>query len=146
MTAGSRRSASGPWTVGQLLPPLAAQVAGLAVLGVAFAVARQQATVPAQEGWATLAVLGAILSGAGNGWLLLAGRRAVAGRRQRLFGAVSAGTADPPPAWSGTERVTAAGMTRYHRPDCTLVAGKTVLAVNSGDCDAGLSPCDWCLA
>lgn len=106
--------------------------------------ARAEAVVADQAGWLALSVTAAVISGLGNGWFLLARRRAIAVRRNQLLGTDR-------PAWTGPPEVAATalvsgrGMTRYHRPGCSLVAGKSVGAVGRDAHErAGRRPCDWC--
>lgn len=120
---------------------VAVQMVALSLLGLAPGVARQQASVADQEPWISVAVVGAIISGAGNGVRLVRGRRAVAGRRRRLLGA------EPPaPSLIQFDRlplVTGPTMTLYHRADCPLVAGKATNPLSLRD-HSGRRPCDWC--
>lgn len=133
-----------PWGQTTITVSLGIQLLTFGVLGWAFVQARYEATVPDQEPWAVLAVLAAVLSGAANGWWLLTGRRALAQRRQRLFGRGRGAPVGPRIA-EPDALVAAAEMTRYHRAGCTLAHGKAVLgAPRSSHEAAGRRPCDWC--
>ena len=137
-------SSAGPWTRSLLLASGVAQGAGLVLLIVAFTAARQEPTVEGQQGWATLAVVAAILSGAGNGWALLTARRALALRRHRILGSGSSGAVSVPPTAPQTW-FTAPGMTRYHLTSCPLLDGKDRRPVPpAGSGATELAPCDWC--
>ena len=106
-----------------------------------------------QVNWLPMAMGALMLSVAGVAGFLSSGHRAIGRRRRSMFGDVripvpvagdpSAGVAATS---GGTQLVSAATMTRYHRPDCEFVAGKSV-TIASADAPewANRRPCDVCL-
>jgi hypothetical protein len=125
----------------------AATIGGLATMFVGWWGASGTARLSHQIPWVVVAAAGLIALGAGNGLWLLIGRRAVADRRRALLSsfevpapaeAVVTDGAEPRPVWS-------AGMQRYHRPDCQLVAGKTTRSATvAAHAKAGRQPCGMC--
>lgn len=101
-----------------------------------------------QVTWVNVGVAGLIVSGTGIALWLLHGYRAV-GERQRLLLA-GLETAPPPDTATTGEGdaalVSGRGMTRYHRTDCPLVAGKPVRrAARHVHERAGRRPCGMCM-
>ena len=132
------------WAPAALRSVFAFEVIAFVAIGVGLDGARHEATVAHQEVWMTLAVLGVVLSGAGNGWMLMLARRSVARRRRRLLG-----SEPPAPPAVATERpdvfVAAQNMTLYHRANCLLAVGKGgATASRTAHGRAGRRPCDWC--
>jgi hypothetical protein len=143
-----------PWNARQRL-----QLSVLLVVGVAGLVAGYGGTsgtlrLSHQVVWVDVAGAALLVSGAGVVLFLTAGRRAVGRRRLGLFGNVvdepataSVAAAAAPGTGPGAELVSAARMTKYHRADCSFVAGKTGLvpgtAVNHEK--VGRRPCGVCL-
>jgi hypothetical protein len=100
--------------------------------------------------WLNLAVGGLVVSGAGIGLWLLGGTRRLRGLRQAVGAALTAGglagsglTAVPTSGPVATGSVTAARMTRFHRPDCNLMGGKQAEAVTATRAGQ-LRPCGVC--
>jgi hypothetical protein len=151
MTA-ARHAAVGasPWTARQRLGLLF-----LLALGVVGLVAGYEGTsgtlrVGHQVPWINLAGAALLVSGAGVVAFLTAGRRAIGRRRLGLFGNLAEAGSAVAAAGSGLaagDLVAAPAMTRYHRADCSFVAGKTGLAASSSAAhqQAGRKPCGVCL-
>jgi len=105
-------------------------------------------SVDAQIPWLNVAVSGLLLAGFGNTLWLLRGRRSVADLRTSLLPPTFGTTGEPVDAPVPAEQrqlVSAAGMTRYHRPDCLLAAGKPVVGASRRTHEmAGRLPCRTC--
>lgn len=134
-----------PWTQRARLATAGGLLAG-ALLVVAGAVgASGEDDLQAEIPWLNVAVAGVILGGATVVLWLLAGRRAVTAARNRVvlcYAAdldVVASTSDP--ALRLSDRVTVAGSTWHHRPDCLLVLGKPLVDLRGSE---GLAPCEVC--
>jgi hypothetical protein len=99
-----------------------------------------------QDGWFGLAVAGLIVAGVGNGvWLLTA--RAAVTQRSRSVG--TAAVAEPALALAGGDGfaplVGTPTLTRYHRPDCRLAAGRPMEpADRTAHERLGRRPCGMC--
>lgn len=123
---------------------LVGQVACLATIVAAGRASAERPSPGAQGAWVAVAVAAALISAAGNGVWLATLRRAANGRRQqvlaRLAGQAERAPAGSPAATGGDGRtVMVAGLTRHHRPNCPLVAGKDVVPAT-----ADTQPCGWC--
>jgi hypothetical protein len=126
----------------------------LIMVGVAFLLASAVATTATEDlsarvAWINLGVVGLLVAGAGNTFWLLAGRRAVGERRAMLLadGGPRPGElgADGEAEAATTRLVALRGATRFHRPDCPLVSGKTVTtAARARHEQAGRRPCGVC--
>jgi hypothetical protein len=150
MTSPDRRSV--PWQVGDLMLLYLTNVAGLLLIVVGWYEASGALSQDAQILWLDLGIVGVIVAGAGNVLWLLTGRRAVGELRRALTPALMARFAEP----TGDSRaidletdsgqlVTGAEMTRYHRADCLLVAGKEVqAAAEATHRSEGRRPCQVC--
>lgn len=99
--------------------------------------------------WLVIGIAGVITIGTVNGLWLLAGRRAVGertasvtGGMEQLLPALSAVAPRPVETSEASEFVAVPGGTRYHTPDCQLVAGKTV--VHGQQAVADRLPCGVC--
>jgi hypothetical protein len=101
--------------------------------------------VRTQLTWLNLSLAGLAVSAVSNGLWLLRGRQVVGLARVAMLPDVpkrhaNTSTLAPPGAV-----VTSKGMTRFHRPGCPLVAGRSV---RDGSATAlverGLSPCEIC--
>lgn len=103
-----------------------------------------------QTAWTAVSIGGLIIAGTGNALWLLHGRRAVAEQQRRLLSLPVTARAETAPRREEarpTEDVVVATdtMTRYHRPDCPLVAGKDVRAAEVRDHQQkGRRPCGVC--
>ena len=123
---------------------LVGQAACLATITLAGRASAQRPSPAGQGSWVALAIVAALISAAGNGVWLGTLRRAASRRRQLvvalLAGQVETSTAASAGATSDAGRsVMVPGLTLRHRPDCELVAGKTVVPAPP-DTD----PCGWC--
>ena len=125
---------------------LVGQVACLVTIALAGRAAAERPGTGGQASWVAIAVLAALISAAGNGVWLAVVRKAAGARRHDVFARLAANL-DPSDTVGGQQAAVAAtasavmieGLTLRHRPDCPLVAGKTV--VPAGDDVAG---CGWC--
>lgn len=129
--------------------------AGLALILVAWAAARDSVVVEDQMSWAALGLAGASVTGLAAVAGLTAARRAC---RMRLYAVTSAlarylpadGAEPLSPAVAAVGEewlVTALNMRHYHRPACPLVAGKGAREVTEAERgEAGLEPCAVCEA
>jgi hypothetical protein len=141
-----------PWQVPDLLRLYLANISGMLLIVVAWFEASGAASQDAQILWLDVGIVGVIVAGAGNVLWLLTGRRAVGELRRALTPALMARfsqpTAQAGPAASAADPrqlVTGADMTRYHRADCLLVAGKELRAAPEETHRArGLRPCQVC--
>ncbi|HVW32123.1 MAG TPA: hypothetical protein VHL53_06255, partial [Acidimicrobiia bacterium] len=129
----------------------ACSAGGVALMVAGWVRTSGAGAVDAQIPWLDLAVSGLLLAGLGNVLWLSAGRRSVADLRVALlpagFGlAAGADRADDAgPRQRRNEPVAADGMTRYHRADCLLAAGKPAVAASRPAHEAaGRAPCGTC--
>lgn len=164
-----------PWTTEQLVGLIAANIVGLMLVGVGWwqTLSRDESASD-QFGWFNLAVVGLIVAGCANVLWLARGRRTVTlaktavlphawirGSRANGFGPAAGVWSSVPglpapagPVLNGATRSTpprtgaylaAEGMSRYHRPDCILVAGKAAIAAAPADhVSGGRRPCEIC--
>jgi len=122
----------------------AGQTACLATIVLAGRASAHHAAAGGQGRWVAIAITAALLSAAGNGVWLAVLRRAAALRRRTVVDRIGerAGRAGSPPRPtddSAGRWVTVPGLTRRHRPDCALVAGRAVVPA-----PADTRPCGWC--
>ncbi|HEX3612673.1 MAG TPA: hypothetical protein VHU88_13385 [Sporichthyaceae bacterium] len=76
---------------------------------------------------------------------LLAGLRTVRIEMARVFSTITPNRSVVGAAATGGRVVTVAGMVRFHRPECPLVAGKAIRVLDPADAAAeGLRPCGAC--
>jgi hypothetical protein len=140
---------SGPlWSYGGLAAILAAIAAGALLLGVAWVAASGQRAADGQIAWVNLGIAGVLLP-------VVAGRRWVTTGRRAIGIRLSAVVADADPDTTidlitpgadGTGRFVAGPATsRYHRPDCVLVAHKTITSGERRVHErAGRRSCEMC--
>jgi hypothetical protein len=100
--------------------------------------------------WINVAGTGLLLSGAGVVLFLTGARREIGRRRLSLFGDVVVDADEPLDVGTGhsaADLVSARTMTKYHRADCSFVAGKPGLSVAGavGHEKIGKRPCGVCL-
>jgi drug/metabolite transporter (DMT)-like permease len=120
---------------------LVGQVACLAAIVLAGRASAERPASGGQGAWVAVAVAAAVISAAGNGIWLAVLRRVANGRRQLVFARLaSPAEAALGPADVAGGFVMVSGLTLRHRPDCPLVAGKSVVPASP---DA--RPCGWCL-
>lgn len=147
VAAASRRRSraarlnDGPWLKRDRTIVLGGCLLGLVGLGVCSWQGSGSVDLSEQMNWLLLGILCVSLSSVCLAYWLLSGLRAVRVEVARVFGTVKPNLPSAE-AVTGTGFVTVAGMVRYHRPECPLVAGKTVRQV-SPDAE-GLRPCGAC--
>jgi hypothetical protein len=125
---------------------LVGQVACLATIALAGRAAAVRPGTGGQASWVAIAVLAALISAAGNGVWLAVVRKAAGARRHDVFTRLAANL-DPSGKVAGQQPAGAAtasavmieGLTLRHRPDCPLVAGKTVVPAIDD-----VPGCGWC--
>jgi len=141
--------APSPWNARQRL--VLAFLLAVGVVGLAAGYDGTSGTlrVGHQVVWIDVAGAALLVSGAGVVGFLTAGRRAIGRRRLALFGNVVDGEAVAAVATglAAGDLVSAPTMTKYHRADCSFVAGKTgvVAASAAGHEQAGRRRCGVCL-
>jgi hypothetical protein len=133
-----------PWTQRLFTTVAAANIVALALILIGWYQGSGELTVGAEISWLNLGLTGIGLSMAANGLWLTSARRSIAISRREILPLPRPGTPwnmaidDEPP-------VVGAGMTRYHRPTCVLVAGKTTTSAPATTFDQqGLAPCPTC--
>ena len=139
-----------PWNAKQRLTLVVLLAVGVVGLMAGYTGTSGTLRVGHQVAWVDLAGAALLVSGAGVVLFLTAGRRAVGRRRLSLFGnvveaEVAAGELASAP--SAADLVSAPTMTKYHRADCSFVAGKPGLAVATAvnHEKIGKRPCGVCL-
>lgn len=134
------------------LLPLAAIMAGSGVVAMLIAWIKVAGTlhVDRQISWTGLSLVGAVLFCTGVGLAATSGERVFLLHLHRL-GTALAVDAGPATLAGPTTRIGPDGlvagttMSRYHRPGCTLVAGKPVSAASQDAHErAGRRPCGVC--
>jgi len=150
MTTTVPGAAATPWS-----PKQRRLLAGPLLIGVGGIVAGYVGTsgtlqVSRQVAWVNLAGAALLASGAGVVLFLTAARREIGRRRLSLFGDVIVGQAEGFHLGTGigpADLVSALTMTKYHRADCSFVAGKPGLAVATAvnHEKIGKRPCGVCL-
>ena len=146
----ARSERPAPWGSGEISQAVIAQLAGGGALIAAWYGSSGQLLPAGQLGWLTLAVGGAVVSGAANAAWLLSGRRAIAARRTAVawgYGAAFARlrVTPAPSEHSSDRRVTAvavAGRSLYHQSECALVAQRATTPVDPTS--TSRKPCGWC--
>jgi hypothetical protein len=161
LTAGERPD--GPWRAGELTSVVMVNAVGLVLIVAGYLVCRDTAEPSRVQLATTIAAGGLVVTLAGNVvWLFGNLREVTRLRRQVLLGpAAAAGspTAATPrplaPERDGDARqvpapaalVSSPSMSRYHRPDCIMVAGKPVKAASlATHRRAHRQPCQVCRA
>ena len=139
-----------PWTLSDMRTMFLTTAAGIAAVLAGWWEASGVGRVDRQIGWIVLGIVGLIVTGIGNFFWLLAGRRTVALRRAQVLATMES---DDGPLAAASERVAAAaepstlvavkGSRRYHRPACLVVNGKAVHRVSDAEV-ARLQPCEMC--
>jgi hypothetical protein len=148
------RTLAGPWSSDAFTRLLVSNAVGLMMIIAGWYEASGAGAIRAQMGWLNLALAGLVIAGVANGLWLLRGRQAMS-----LAGAV---ILSPPQGYSTVRPSTALptskshrngrgylvagnGMTRYHRSECVMVAGKEVWQTGRAQHErAGLRPCEVC--
>lgn len=126
-----RASTDVPWPYATVLVAAGFLVVAVALLVTAWGGASRQADPRDQVLWLNVAVLAVSVLGAGCAVWLLVGRRAIAARtrlaQQQIAAALGLDLIEPDVvagSATATGLVTAAGLTRRHRLDCPLMAGR----------------------
>ena len=135
-----------PWRLADVRAALLLIGVGGLVAAAGWWGASQSVTVPKQVPWTGVAVAGLLAAHHGAAWIVLAGRIALR-RRHGVLAVQLSLVADGRAAVPAIDGVLVAGerMTRFHRPTCLAVAGKSVGAAPLGaHRDAGRRPCDLC--
>jgi hypothetical protein len=155
----------GPWTSDHLAALLVANLVGIVAMAVGWWVTHRSTDPSDQIAWSNLAIVGLAFAGAADGLWLARGRQAVRRAREVTVARIPEVIGDPaqlpvPPgaldraAANGNGHgpvdgslVAIAGMARFHRADCLLVAGKPVTAADRAAHErAGRRPCEVCSA
>ena len=139
-----------PWTTEDLFRLLIGDFGALALVVTSWLEASGEVTVRHELAWLRLGIVGIGIAGFTNARWLLAGRRVVGlGRTMILpsrtdpgLGSARRTTAAEPAAFGDAVVAVAgaAGVSRYHRPDCPLVIGKTTTPSPG----LGFAPCEAC--
>lgn len=142
--------AAEPWGGRELIQFVALSVASLVLLAAGWFGAGGEALLEDQVPFLNLAVAGLLVGAAGGALWVIAGLRAVRSRKAavKVLLAARAGRPGAGAAPAGSEVLVAgAAMTRFHRPDCSLVAGKELAAATRADHErAGRRACGMCSA
>jgi hypothetical protein len=155
MTGGSGKRHPGPgtsplapWTGADVTVTAVAAVLGAVALVVSWAGASTAHALGQQTTWIGVGI-GALLAGsAAASYWLLQGRRAVVRRRAEWMVRERSrrrGGQEAASAGATEQLVSLASMTRFHRGECPLVAGKPVVAANRAVQEReGRRPCGVC--
>lgn len=136
-----------PWSAEQLARLVVSQLTAFAVIMVAWYQTSGTGLVQRQLAWLCVGVVGLVVAGAGNALWLLRGLRHIQLAQRAALPAATRSRPEPAPAKSGAAPllVSGASLTRYHLPDCALVAGKeTFAAPRPGHEPADRRPCEVC--
>jgi hypothetical protein len=148
-TAQAAGVVASPWSTKQRLVLAVLLVIGVVGLIAGYAGTSGTLRVSRQVVWVNVAGAGLLVSGAGVVLFLTTGRQAIGRRRLSLFGDVAgaAVTADDPGALANADLVSAPTMTKYHRADCSFVADKPGLVMETAVAHEkiGRRPCGVCL-
>lgn len=137
-----------PWNSEHVLRLLFADGLGILLAVVGAVQSHRQDVTSDQLTWLYVAVWGLLLAGCAHTTWLLRGRQNLS--RAQLEIAALARILHPAPTQdietvSTSSLVSGAGMTRYHRSDCPLVAGKAVRTAGRSRFEqSGLNPCTTC--
>ena len=140
--------AAEPWRRRDVTRFAAVTVIGLVLLGAGWFGAGGEAALDKQVPFINLAVAGVLVGTAGGALWLVTGLRAVRSRKavvKALIAARAGGPAGASAPRASDTLVAGPAMTRYHRPDCSLVAGKPVSPAPRQEHErAGRRPCGMC--
>ena len=130
----------GPWRKRDRTIVVGGCLIGLVGLGICSWGGSGEVVLSDQIDWLLGGILCVSLSSVCLAYWLLSGLRTVRLEVAQVYGTI---TPNYPvdAAVSGTGFVTVAGMVRYHRPQCPLVAGKTIRPADAAE---GLKPCGAC--
>jgi len=142
---GVRLLNRGPWRKRDRTIVVGGCALGLFGLGICSWGGGGEVDLSDQLHWLVGGIVSVALSSLGLAYWLLSGLRTVRLETAGVFGAVTANRAPATVAAGSAGLVTAAGMVRYHRPECPLVAGKTVRELDAATIAAeGLRVCGAC--
>lgn len=138
-----------PWGDRDVMRLCVTSAIGLVAITVAWYGISGSAYTGTQALWLNIGIAGAVISALGNAVWLMRGRREVGRRRVELVSSrQDEATIEPSPRVAVEYTLTmplgmvrAEGMSRVHRADCPLVAGKSWEPANIGDGE----PCGVCV-
>jgi hypothetical protein len=149
-----------PWRLGDVYLVYATVLAGGTLVVLGWYGSAGTANLGGQLAWMSAAIGGTILAGTGASFWFVSGYRAVQSRRSGLAqhpvallaaeararqGSAGEGQVAEETAAQQSALVSAPQLTRYHRPDCALVAGRTTTAASRATHErAGRTPCGVC--
>jgi hypothetical protein len=135
----------GPWRMRDRKIVLAGCAVGLVGLGICSWGGSGEVDLSDQLHWLVGGILCVALSAACLAYWLLSGLRTVRLEMARVFATVTPNRVPTGVPAGRAALVTVAGMVRYHRPECPLVAGKTVRELDAATIAAeGLRECGAC--
>ena len=135
-----------PWGMSDILAIYATTFIGLLLVFLAWFETSASVRLRNQVHWTNVGVAGVIVLGAGNLFWLLRGKRATGELRRLLLPLVPVDDDAPVDVPRAGPLVAGADMTRFHRADCPLVAGKRVSgAGREVHVRANREPCGVCL-
>lgn len=145
----------GPWASEHIERLVTWNLVGLGLVAIGTRQAIQAESISSVLGWLNLAVVGLVISGAGNGSWLLRGRQSVTVQRHELLpGAVdalrarsrsSASSDDLGDDTAPSGLVAAADAAHYHHAWCIFVSRRDVVSVDRAAHEvAGRRPCGVC--
>ncbi|MGQ0843750.1 MAG: hypothetical protein ACT4QF_06410 [Sporichthyaceae bacterium] len=120
---------------------------GLVLLVAGYAVVANEVTYDDQEPGLALAASGTAVAMLAGAFLLFAGRRVVVRRRVAVLGLVPVAAEAVVVSLGAvsTSLVAGEGLTKYHRSDCPLAAGRDWPEADAAQhAQAGLAPCGVC--
>ena len=134
-----------PWTYPDLQRFVRTELLSFLGLVVCFVGARNTRSWDDQLLWIVGAFAAMLLAGWGwTGWML-AGSRALRARERAALARGGRIASARRSASAAGVVVTGAGMTRYHRPDCTFARGRATTAVTAAQrASRDLMPCGAC--
>jgi len=136
---------SGPWRKRDRAIAVGGSVLGLIGLGICSWGGSGEVELSMQLRWLVGGIASVALSALCLACWLLSGLRTVRLEMARVFATVTPNRPPVAATASGVGFVTVAGMVRYHRRECPLVAGKTVRAMDTATIAAeGLRECGAC--
>jgi hypothetical protein len=146
----SQPYATEPWNRRNLTGFTVATALGAALLGASYVGVSAEVHLKDQVPFLDLGVTGLLVAAVGGVRWLAAGIKAVRVRKATVLGLVRSrfGSVEATgPAGPSDDFVATARMTRYHRPSCSLVAGKDVRAATLSEHSAAeRRPCGVCAA
>jgi len=145
---------SGPWSSSQFAALVAGNSLAVLLAFVGWLRASSEGRAGDQIVWLNVSFAGVVVAIAANGFFLARGRQTVRlATPVALAGSLRSGAAAAPARADGSAQasprsgrvVAVAGLKRYHRFECALVAGKTVEQAQADSfAGSGLIPCEVC--